>query len=242
MNSVQNLQQLVNIDVPKPKVSTDDSPQELIQWSLSRLDPAETIITTAFGMEGCALIDIYSQFATSMTVAYIDTGFFFPETKTLIERMQQRYSQFKFIKWQSPISIEHQQQSYGAELWKNNPNLCCHIRKVVPMKLNIRSYQLWTTAVRKSQTSQRADLSILSWDWTYEILKFCPMANWTRSDVWDYIQKHDVPFNPLHLQEFPSIGCTHCTKSVSGSSPKDDCRSGRWQGTEKTECGLHYSI
>ena len=215
---------------------------ELIEWSFSRFDHEATVVTTAFGMEGCALIDMFSRFTSKLTVAYIDTGFFFPETKKLIQQMEEKYSQLQFEQWESPISIAHQEHSYGEALWNNNPNLCCHVRKVVPMKINIQSFQIWTTAVRKSQTKQRKNTAVLSWDWTYEILKFCPLINWTRSDVWAYIQKNKVPFNQLHLQEFPSIGCTHCTKSVPGSSPNDDSRAGRWQGTEKTECGLHYSI
>ena len=242
MNSISNFQKLIHLDLPKAKVTPQSAPIELIEWSLSKFDHEATVVTTAFGMEGCALIDMFSRLTSKLTVAYIDTGFFFPETKKLIEQMEQRYDKLHFEKWESPISIAHQQHSYGDALWENNPNLCCHVRKVVPMKINIQSFQLWTTGVRKTQTEQRANTSVLSWDWTYEILKFCPMANWTRDDVWDYIQKHDVPFNQLHLQEFPSIGCTHCTRSVPGSSPTDESRQGRWQGTEKTECGLHYSI
>jgi len=242
MNSITQLEKLIQLDLPKSKVTSESTPLELIEWSFSRFDHETTVMTTAFGMEGCALLDMFARFTERLTVAYIDTGFFFPETLDLIEQVKRKYSQFRFQKWESPISTAHQERSYGNALWQNNPNLCCHIRKVVPMKINIKSFELWATAVRKSQTSQRASTSILSWDWNYEILKFCPMANWTRSEVWNYVQRNDVPFNPLHLQEFPSIGCTHCTKSVPGSSPTDDSRQGRWQGTAKTECGLHYSI
>ena len=188
------------------------------------------------------MIDMFSRMTSRLTIAYIDTGFFFPETRQLIEKMENKYCQFEFEKWQSPISIDHQEKSYGETLWMNNPNLCCHIRKVVPMKINIQNFQLWVTGVRKTQTEQRANTSVLSWDWTYEVLKFCPLANWTRAQVWEYVQKNDVPFNQLHLQEFPSVGCTHCTKPVPGSSPTDDSRDGRWKGSTKTECGLHYSI
>ena len=193
-------------------------------------------------MEGCALIDMLSRHTNELKVAYIDTGFFFPETVQLIRKMQARYEQFEFVKWESTVSVDQQAKSYGKELWKNNPNLCCHIRKVVPMVSNIQPFQLWITGVRKTQTKQRADLPVMSWDWKYQILKFCPLANWTRAEVWKYVQENDVPFNQLHLQGFPSIGCFHCTKAVPGSTPENDSRDGRWEGKEKTECGLHYSI
>ena len=91
--------------------------------------------------------------------------------------------------------MEQQNEQYGKELWKNNPNLCCHIRKVEPMKENVQQYHVWMTALRRSQTEQRADIPVLGWDWRYELLKFCPLASWTRPDVWNYIQKNDVPFN-----------------------------------------------
>ncbi|MCL4168802.1 UNVERIFIED_CONTAM: hypothetical protein GTU68_051375 [Idotea baltica] len=127
-------------------------------------------------------------------------------------------------------------------LWKNNPNMCCNIRKVQPMRENIVRYGLWITALRRTQTKQRSDIPVMGWDWKYELLKFCPMATWSRGQVWNYIQEHDVPFNQLHLQNYPSVSCFHCTKSVPGSSPDSEVRKGRWAGNDKDECGLHFSI
>lgn len=225
-----------------PEVGPESSPQDLIAWAVDHFRDLPMVMTTAFGMEGCALIDMMSRHVKRLTVGYIDTGFFFPETHQLRQKLERRYPQLEFACWSPSISVQQQAASYGPELWKNNPNLCCHIRKVVPMNENIRNYRFWVTGVRRTQTQHRAMTDVLSWDWKYRVLKFCPLAGWTRSQVWDYIQKHDVPFNQLHLQEYPSIGCFHCTKPVPGSSPDADSREGRWQGTEKTECGLHYSI
>ena len=172
----------------------------------------------------------------------MDTGFFFPETHSLIKKIKEKYEHINLVKWESAITVKKQSESYGETLWKDNPNLCCHIRKVVPMKMNIQPFQFWITGLRKTQTNLRLATPVLGWDWKYQILKFCPLVNWTRADVWKYVQENDVPFNQLHLQGFPSISCFHCTKAVPGSSPENDSREGRWQGTEKTECGLHYSI
>ena len=174
---------------------------------------------------------------------YFPFPFFFPETKQLRSRLIEKYTNLDFVTWETPVSIEEQKKTYGDKLWQNNPNMCCHIRKVQPMKENIRGYGLWITALRRSQTESRAATQILGWDWRYSLLKFCPLATWTRADVWQYIQEHDVPFNQLHLQNYPSISCFHCTKPVPGSSPDSDVRKGRWAGNDdKDECGLHFSI
>lgn len=223
------------------------SPLELIRWGLNKFADQPMVMTTSFGMEGCVLLDMSSKVIEELklnrlTVAYIDTGFFFPETHQLREKLAQRYSNLDFVKWQTSVSVDQQSQLYGQELWKNNPNLCCNIRKVQPMQANIHQYKVWITALRRTQTQNRASIPVLGWDWKYELLKFCPLATWTREQVWEYIQQHSVPFNQLHLQNYPSISCFHCTRSVPGSSPQDEVREGRWAGKDKTECGLHYSI
>ena len=222
------------------EIPQSSEPDDLISWSMKQFAKQKVVITTAFGMEGCALVDMYSRLASKVTVAYIDTGFFFPETKKLIKTMVERYPHVEFKKWESPISIEEQKTEFGDALWKEDPNLCCKIRKVVPMRQNLQGYDVWVTGIRKTQTEQRSDTRILSWNPQYEVVKFCPLADLTREDVWNYVQENDVPFNQLHQQGYPSIGCFHCTKAVPNSQPTDDARSGRWQGHAKTECGLHH--
>jgi len=204
-------------------------------------------LTTSYGMEGCALMDMGSKAIEKkklkpLTIACIDTGFFFPETKQLRKALIEKYTNLNFVSWETPVTIEQQREKYGDLLWKNNPNMCCNIRKVQPMRENIVNYQVWITALRRSQTKQRADTQVLGWDWRFQLMKFCPLATLTRADVWSYIQAHDVPFNQLHLQNYPSVSCFHCTKPVPGSNPDSEVRDGRWAGKDKTECGLHYSI
>ncbi|MEM7452911.1 MAG: phosphoadenylyl-sulfate reductase [Planctomycetota bacterium] len=225
-------------------VSDKSKPVELIEWMFDKFTDRRLLLTTSFGMEGCSLIDmcVRAGGAKKLTVAWIDTGFFFPETIALRDRIARKYPDLTIRRWASPVSVEQQSQSYGDELWKDNPNQCCHIRKVVPMKDNIVEFDLWMTGLRRSQTRQRADHPVMFWDWRYQILKFCPLASWTREEVWKYVKANAVPFNPLHLQNYPSVGCTHCTRPVPGSSPESDDRDGRWDGSEKTECGLHFSI
>jgi len=228
-------------------INDDSGPLELVPWGLNRFSDQSIVLTTSFGMEGCALMDMCSKAIerdelAPLTVACIDTGFFFPETKQLRQKLIDRYPNLNFITWETPVSIEEQRKTYGDMLWKNNPNMCCNIRKVQPMRENIVKYRVWITALRRTQTKERADIPVLGWDWRYELLKFCPLATWSRGQVWNYIQENDVPFNQLHLQNYPSVSCFHCTKAVPGSSPDSEIRKGRWAGSEKDECGLHFSI
>ena len=228
-------------------ISADSSPADLVKWGLRRFAGRRIVLSSSFGMEGCALIDMCDKAVKEfdldpITVAYIDTGFFFPETHSLRKKLTERYDGLNFVAWETDVSIEEQAKSYGNELWKNNPNLCCHIRKVVPMKQNVVNYDVWITALRRSQTKSRANTEVISWDWKYHILKFCPFAIWSRGDVWNYIQENEVPFNQLHLQGYPSVSCFHCTQAVPGSTPDSDAREGRWAGKNKDECGLHFNI
>jgi phosphoadenosine phosphosulfate reductase len=241
------LVQIQTSSVSEPGVNASTSPMELVEWGLEKFADQPIVLTTSFGMEGCALMDmcsiaIQAKQLKKLQVACIDTGFFFPETKQLREKLIDRYTNLEFLTWETPVSVEQQRETYGDMLWKNNPNMCCNIRKVQPMRENIVKYRLWMTALRRTQTKERSDISVLGWDWRYELLKFCPLATWSRAEVWEYIQENDVPFNQLHLQNYPSVSCFHCTKSVPGSSPDSEIRKGRWAGSEKDECGLHYSI
>ncbi len=228
-------------------VSESNSPAELIAWGLQRFTDQKKIITTSFGMEGCTLIDMCSRAIAQnglekLTVAWIDTGFFFPETHSVRKKLEEKYDNIEFVRWSTQVSVEQQAETYGDQLWRNNPNLCCNIRKVVPMKENIGGYDIWITGLRRSQTQARADIPVLAWDWRYQLLKFCPLASWTRKEVWQYVQQNEVPFNKLHLQNYPSVSCFHCTRPVPGSTPDSDAREGRWEGKDKDECGLHFSI
>ncbi len=228
-------------------VGEQSSPGDLIRWCLIKFSDQPIVMTTSYGMEGCVLLDLCSKAIEEfqlppLTIASIDTGFFFPQTIELKNRLIDRYPNLNFVTWQTNLSVAQQAEIYGDELWKNNPNMCCHLRKVVPMQENIGPYKVWITGVRRSQTEQRSGTPVMGWDWRYQLLKFCPLVSWNREQVWQYIQQHKIPFNELHLEHYPSVGCTHCTKPVPGSSPQDDARGGRWAGQEKTECGLHYSI
>jgi phosphoadenosine phosphosulfate reductase len=165
--------------------------------------------------------------------------FFFPETYALRDIMIQRYPHLRFVNRGTTLTPEQQAILHGPELWKRNPDLCCKIRKVDPMAEVMKDVDVWITGLRRDQSKTRAGIRVLEWDWKYKVMKFNPMVGWTRQDIWSYVQAHDVPYNTLHEQGYPTIGCTHCTSPVAGSTLGEYSRAGRWAGTEKKECGLH---
>lgn len=230
--------------VPGERLIREDSPtEELISWSLERFSRQRLVLTTSFGMEGCALIDMAARHGKPIEIIYLDTHFFFPETHELRERMAERYPHLKFVNRGTSLTPEEQEALHGPELWKRDPDACCKLRKVMPMREALRDVDIWVTALRRGQSEHRAGIRVIEWDWSYGLLKISPLAGWTRAQVWDYIRANDVPYNRLHDQGYPSIGCTNCTVRVEGLGPGDYSREGRWKGTGKTECGLHgYGI
>jgi len=220
-------------------VSEATPTEQFIAWTLEKFAHQRMIMTTSFGMEGCALIDMYARQGRPITCVYLDTMFFFPETYHLRDIMVERYPTIRFVNRGTTLTPEEQERRHGPELWKHNPDLCCKIRKVDPMYPVMAEADVWITGLRRSQSATRAGIRLIDWDWKYQVLKISPLANWERGEIWAYIQAHDVPYNRLHEQGYPTVGCTHCTVPVPGSKPGDYSRSGRWSSSEKTECGLH---
>jgi phosphoadenosine phosphosulfate reductase len=121
-------------------------------------------------------------------------------------------------------------------LWARDADQCCNLRKGEPLRRKLSELSAWITGIRRSQTSFRKDARKVEWDVKFGLVKVNPIADWTSKQVWRYLHEHGVPYNLLHDQNYPSIGCTHCTRAIQ---PEEDPRSGRWPGTAKTECGLH---
>ena len=165
--------------------------------------------------------------------------FFFPETYALRDRMVSRYPLLTFANRGTSLTPEAQEARYGPELWRRDPDRCCRLRRVEPLRQALIDTDVWITAITRSQSPTRRHTPLVSWDWQFQVLKICPLANWDRSQIWEYVQRHGVPYNELHERGYPSIGCTHCTLPVEGSRPEEYSRAGRWPEKEKTECGLH---
>jgi phosphoadenosine phosphosulfate reductase len=210
------------------------SPHEVLAWAFRTYgDGVE--IASGFGVEGMVLIDIASRIRANLRVFTTDTGFLFRETYDLMERAQRRYG-FRLERLHPRLDPEAQAEIYGPALWRRNPDQCCALRKVEPLREKLGTLGAWITAIRRDQTAARASARKVEWDGKFGLVKINPLADWSSDRVWEYVRRHDVPYNPLHDQSYPSIGCTHCTRAVK---PGEDPRAGRWAGLEKTECGLH---
>jgi phosphoadenosine phosphosulfate reductase len=223
-------------------IGEDSSPERIVAWMLERFAGRRLVMTTAFGMEGCALIDMIARHGGTIPVLYLDTGFLFPETLRLRDRLAARYPGLTFENRGTSLTPEAQDALYGPELWARDPDSCCNLRKVEPMRQALGDVDVWVTGLMRSQSPSRAGLRVVEWDWQYQLLKVHPLAGWDRARVWEHIQQHDVPYNELHGRGYPTLGCTHCTLPVAGNVTGEYTREGRWRGLEKNECGLHQIV
>ena len=210
------------------------NPERVLRWAFDTFGAA-VAISSAFGVEGMAVIDIAAGVRKDFRVFTLDTEFLFPETYNLMDQVEQRYG-IAIERVYSLISAEEQERVHGQALWTRNPDECCDLRKVEPLRRKLGELRAWITSIRRDQTAERASAGKIEWDEKFGLVKINPIADWSSKQVWQYIREHDVPFNPLHERNFPSIGCTHCTRAVR---PGEDERAGRWAGLSKTECGLH---
>ena len=226
-------------DAPGPGAEAAD----VLRWTFDRYARRRVVATTSFGFEGCVLIDLLSRLpaADGVDVIYLDTHFFFPETLALRDRMVDRYPSLNFVNRGTDLTAAEQERLYGPRLWETDPNRCCDLRKVRPMRGALAGVDVWLTALRRGQSPTRANLPTVGLDPQYGVVKVSPIAGWTRQAVVDYALAHDVPYNELHERGYPTVGCTHCTRPVAGSTLGDYSRAGRWQGTGKVECGLHLT-
>ncbi|HEX8089175.1 MAG TPA: phosphoadenylyl-sulfate reductase [Blastocatellia bacterium] len=209
-------------------------PEEVLRWAFKEFEDRISI-ATGFGLEGVALIDLAVKINPHADIFFLDTSFLFPETYLLRRRLEDRY-RIEIRGLRTEMTPEAQEQSFGPRLWSTDPDLCCRLRKLEPLREGLSGRAAWMTAIRRDQTAARSASRVVEWDHQWGLVKVNPLVGWSKSDVWSYVRKNDVPYNPLHEQGYPSIGCTHCTRAVREG---EDERAGRWSGFAKTECGLH---
>lgn len=210
------------------------SPQAILRWTIDRFAPLFTM-ATAFGPEGMCLIHMLAELGGKTPIFNLDTGYQFAETLELRERVRLRYGIEVELKRPSTTVQEYESINNGP-VYKVDPNRCCGERKIAVLKKAASGFHAWASAIRRDQSSDRAKAAIVGWDAKFHLVKVSPLANWTKKEVWAFISEHDIPYNPLHDQGFPSVGCWPCTRSVLAG---EDERAGRWSGFAKTECGLH---
>ena len=234
-----------SVITPRPELHSADlegfalkldkaSPLELLSWAANQYGKRLTF-ATGFGPEGCVMIDLIGRHNLPIDIFTLDTGLLFPETRDLWKQLEDRYR--LTIRSVKPIhTVDQQAEANGENLWEREPDHCCQLRKVRPLKTELSQFDAWITAIRREQSPERANAKVVEWDQKFNIAKVNPLVQWAKRDVWSHLETHDVPYNPLHDKGYPSIGCQPCTTSVKYG---EDERSGRWRGFVKSECGLH---
>lgn len=209
------------------------SPRETLRWVYDIFGD-EAVMATGFGPSGVVLMQLVSEINPGASVFYLDTDLLYPETYALRDELAERFD-IRFVRVGAP-SLEDQAAQQGDRLWERDPDRCCFIRKVQPLRQFLASRKAWITGIRRDQSHLRAVADVVGWDKANKLVKVNPLALWTEDDVWSYIHLNELPYNPLHDAGFPSIGCMPCTQAVA---PGEDPRAGRWRGRAKTECGIH---
>jgi phosphoadenosine phosphosulfate reductase len=210
------------------------SVEDILEWAVERFAP-RLVMTSNFGAEGVVVIDKLARIAPQTPVIYLDTGFQFDETDRLKERIRERF-RINIVERRAELSVVEQNRFYGERLYERDPDLCCRIRKVEPLKKALAGYDGWIAALRRDQSPTRANIRVVEWNARQGLVKIHPLAAWTRRDVWDYIIRHKLPYHPFYDDGYASIGCEPCTRRVAAGAHE---RSGRWEGKGKLECGIH---
>jgi phosphoadenosine phosphosulfate reductase len=191
------------------------------------------VLACSFQKEEAVLMDLLFAADPAARVFALDTHVLFPETYEHWRAVEERYGTTIEV-FEGP-SLGRQAAEHGPNLWETAPDRCCGIRKVEPLGRALAGRDCWITGVRRDQSPTRASAPKLGWDDAHGLWKANPLADWDDQRVWDYVRARDLPYNALHDRGYASIGCTYCTMPGDG-------RSGRWTGSEKTECGLHEPV
>ena len=231
-----NLQELFDLN----NRFQDASPEELLKYFLKEYK-GRIALSSSLGIEDQALTKMVTDIDKEVTIFTLDTGRLFPETYNLIDKTNEHFGIKIKVLFPDAAAVEQMVQEKGVNLFYHSiedRKLCCEVRKLQPLKKIFRTLDAWACGLRRSQSVTRTSIRPIEWDTDHNIIKINPLFSWDEQQVWDYIKKHHIPYNPLHDQGFPSIGCQPCTRAVAAG---EDIRSGRWwwEEPEHKECGLH---
>ncbi len=216
------------------------SPQEVIRFFLEKYDK-KIGFASSLGAEDQVITEMIAGIKPSANIFTLDTGRMFPETYDLIDLSCKKYNIKINIFFPEARRVEEMVKKKGINLFYDNienRKLCCHIRKIEPLNRALKDLDVWISGLRKDQSITRQDLQLVEWDKLNSKIKVNPLYNWTEEDVWNYINEKSIPYNVLHRQGYPSIGCQPCTRAIQ---PGEDIRAGRWwwENPDLKECGLH---
>jgi len=212
----------------------DKTAEDVLRVAVDLFHP-RLLLTCSWQKQSSVLVHMISEIQPDVRVVEFDTGLLFRETADTRRRVVERYP-VRFERIEPELTLEEQAEAHGDRLWERDPDACCAIRKVAPLTRALEGMDAWITGIRREQSTTRENARKIEIDERRGVVKVQPLADWTNRDVWRYIWRHGIPYNPLHDHGYPSIGCVPCTSPVGSGA---DERSGRWRGTGKAECGLH---
>jgi phosphoadenosine phosphosulfate reductase len=220
-------------------------PWELLEWAFERFSP-RIALSTAFQIDGVALLDMAYRIDPGIRVFSVDTGRLPAETHELVERLQKRYAGLELtLLTPEQHHVQRMVDRHGADLFRKEVPLrllCCQVRKVLPLTRHLATLDAWITGLRRDQWATRTNIRKVEIDHDHgAIVKLNPLAEWTEDEVWDYVRENEVPYHSLYDRGYSSIGCAPCTRPIA---PGEAARAGRWWWEENApkECGIHCSI
>ncbi|WP_067890945.1 phosphoadenylyl-sulfate reductase [Nocardia vaccinii] len=212
----------------------DASAADLLRWTDETFGSNYIV---ASNMQDGVLVQLAAQTRPGVDVLFLDTGYHFAETIGTRDAVETVYG-VNIVNVRPEHSVAEQDRLLGKDLFAREPNECCRLRKVVPLKQSLSGYNAWVTGIRRVEAPTRANAPLISFDEGFGLVKINPIAAWSDEEMAEYIDRHGILVNPLVEEGYPSIGCAPCTRKPE---PGADPRSGRWAGLAKTECGLHQS-
>ncbi|MFD7504844.1 phosphoadenylyl-sulfate reductase [Streptomyces sp. NPDC059850] len=229
------LQQHTDLEALATQAGRDleDAPAlDILRWAADTFGPRFCVTSS---MEDAVVAHLASRVFPGVDVVFLDTGYHFPETIGTRDAVA-AVMDVNVISLTPRQTVAEQDAEHGPKLHDRNPDLCCALRKVQPLEEGLKAYDAWATGLRRDESPSRAGTPVVSWDNRRQKVKISPIARWTQTDVDTYVAEQGVLTNPLLMDGYPSVGCAPCTRRVLEG---EDARSGRWAGSNKTECGLH---
>jgi phosphoadenosine phosphosulfate reductase len=216
--------------------------RSLLEDALAR--HGRLVYSNSLGAEAMVLTDIIWSYLPQIDVFSIDTGRLYEETYALLEELQGRYQRTIRVVYPDAAALERLVARQGVNGFYNSVEArleCCRIRKVEPFRRAVAGFHAWITGVRHEQSASRAYTEAVEWDAEHGLYKISPLLEWSEAEVWQYIRARRLPYNPLHDRQYPSIGCSPCTRAIQ---PGESRRAGRWwwERQESRECGLHPRV
>jgi len=218
----------------------DKSPEQVLEYFINKCDN-KIGFASSLGAEDQVLTDMICKINKGVNIFTLDTGRLFPETYNLIAKTSDYYDKKIKVYFPDHRKVEQMVEEKGINhFYKSieNRERCCYLRKKEPLGRAFNGLEAWICGLRRDQSITRFNNQLVEWDEQNGLFKINPIINWSEEKVWDYIKENNVPYNELHDQGFPSIGCQPCTRAIK---PGEDVRAGRWwwEQPEKRECGLH---